>query len=69
MKEDPVFGVRVPTAIEGVPSELLVPRQTWSDKEAFDAAAARLAKMFSDTFEAFADGVDDEVRAAGPKVS
>ncbi len=63
---DPVFGVAVPTSVPGVPSEVLRPRDTWADRPAYDAAAAKLARMFRDNFERFADQVSDEIRAAGP---
>ncbi|MEM9290385.1 MAG: phosphoenolpyruvate carboxykinase (ATP) [Acidobacteriota bacterium] len=63
---DPVFGVQVPVAVDGVPNELLIPRNTWDDPQAFDQAAAKLAQMFQENFEQFADGVDEEVRGAGP---
>jgi len=43
---DPVFGLSVPTACEGVPSEVLLPRNTWSDKAAYDATAAQLKALF-----------------------
>jgi len=65
--EDPVFGLAVPRRIEGVPDGLLVPRGTWDDPEAYDAKAASLAEMFASNFEQFADGVDEAVRAAGPR--
>lgn len=64
---DPVFGLAIPTAVPHVPAEVLQPRNTWEDQEAYDAQAGRLAQMFRDTFERYADGVNDEVRAAGPK--
>jgi phosphoenolpyruvate carboxykinase (ATP) len=63
---DPVFGVAVPTAVPGVPSELLTPRATWSDAAAYDAAAKRIAHMFHENFAAYADGVSRAVRNAGP---
>jgi len=63
---DPVFGLEVPTAVPGVPSKVLRPRDTWADGAAYDAAAAKLAKMFSDNFAKFADEVSAEVRGAGP---
>ncbi len=63
---DPVFGVAVPTSVPGVPSELLVARTTWTDPAAYDAGAKRLAHMFHVNFEAYADGVSDAVRNAGP---
>jgi len=64
---DPVFGLRVPTAVPGVPSGVLRPRDTWADGAAYDAAAARLAKMFADNFTRFEGQVSAEVRAAGPR--
>ena len=62
-----IFGLDVPTAVPGVPAEVLSPRSTWADGEAYDASATKLAKMFKANFEKFADQVGDEVKAAGPK--
>jgi phosphoenolpyruvate carboxykinase (ATP) len=64
---DPVLGLHIPTSVPDVPDDVLQPRATWSDGAAYDAAAARLAGMFRENFEKFADGVSDEVRQAGPK--
>ncbi len=64
---DPVFGLHVPTAVPGVPDEVLEPRATWVDREAYDAQAAKLADMFKKNFERFAAQVPDAVRAAGPR--
>jgi phosphoenolpyruvate carboxykinase (ATP) len=63
---DPIFGLAIPTAVPGVPDEVLIPRDTWSDPEAYDAAAATIARMFHANFEGYADGVSEAVRAAGP---
>ncbi len=65
-REDPVFGLRVPARLEGVPEALLRPRETWQDTAAYDARAAKLAQMFAANFRKYADGVSAEVRAAGP---
>jgi phosphoenolpyruvate carboxykinase (ATP) len=65
--QDPIFGLNVPTQVEGVPDEVLYPRQTWDDGEAYDVQAAKLAGMFVENFEQFADGVSKEILAAGPK--
>jgi phosphoenolpyruvate carboxykinase (ATP) len=65
-RPDPVFNVEVPTEVPGVPSELLDPRGTWQDAAAYDAQATKLARMFADNFRAFADGVPESVRMAGP---
>ena len=64
---DPVFGIDVPTAVPGVPPEVLRPRDTWADSAAYDAASGKLSQMFKTNFERFADQVGDEVRAAGPR--
>jgi len=65
---DPIFGVEVPTAVPGVPSEILRPRGTWPDPAAYDAKARELAAMFAENFEDYADGVSAAVRDAGPRI-
>jgi phosphoenolpyruvate carboxykinase (ATP) len=64
----PIYQLQVPVHVEGVPDELLHPRQTWEDPEAYDQQATRLAEMFVKNFEQFEDGVSPEVKAAGPKI-
>jgi phosphoenolpyruvate carboxykinase (ATP) len=49
-----------------VPSDVLTPRGTWADPAAYDTAARRIAHMFHENFEAYAEGVSEAVRAAGP---
>ena len=63
---DPVFGVHVPVTCPGVPVEVLNPRNTWADKEAYDRAAQDLAARFQKNFVQYSDHVSDEVAAAGP---
>ncbi len=65
--EEPFFGLLVPEQVAGVPDEVLMPRNTWSDKEAYDAQATKLVSMFKKNFEQFASDVSPEVVAAGPK--
>ncbi len=50
---DPVFGLAVPTSCEGVPSEILNPRNTWADKSAYDATAQKLKGLFDDNSKKF----------------
>lgn len=66
-KEDPVFGLAVPTSVPGVPSNLLVPRVTWDDPVAFDNQAERLAVMFRDNFANYEDDLPDIVVKSGPR--
>ncbi len=64
---EPNFGLAIPTACPNVPNEILNPRDTWADKEAYDTQARKLAAMFADNFREFADHVAPAVRAAGPR--
>lgn len=67
MELDPNFGVYVPTACPGVPPEVLQPKNTWADKQAYDESAQKLAKLFVNNFEKVAPGSLQEIVAAGPK--
>jgi phosphoenolpyruvate carboxykinase (ATP) len=64
---DPVFGFEVPTAVPDVPSEVLIPRNTWADPAAYDAQAKKLAEMFRKNFGTFTAQVPEAVRNAGPR--
>ncbi|RWR14297.1 phosphoenolpyruvate carboxykinase [Paenirhodobacter populi] len=63
-RKDPNFGFEVPVAVPGIDSTLLNPRDTWADKGAFDAQAAKLVRMFSDNFAQYVPYIDDDVKAA-----
>ncbi|MDN5874418.1 MAG: phosphoenolpyruvate carboxykinase (ATP), partial [Sinobacteraceae bacterium] len=47
----PVFNLQVPTACPGVDSDILNPRDTWADKDAYDAKAREVRDMFRKNFE------------------
>ncbi|MDQ1593356.1 MAG: phosphoenolpyruvate carboxykinase [Pyrinomonadaceae bacterium] len=64
---DPIFGVGVPVSCPEVPAEVLSPRNTWKDPEAYDRKAKELAERFNQNFTKYADGVSPEVRAVAPK--
>lgn len=64
----PIFDLMIPTACENVPSEILNPRATWSDKNAYDEKANSLASQFVRNFEQFANETSEEILAAAPKV-
>jgi len=64
----PVFGVLVPQSCPNVPVEILNPRDTWSDKEAYDKKANELAGLFVKNFAKYADQANEEIRSAAPKV-
>jgi phosphoenolpyruvate carboxykinase (ATP) len=65
----PVFGMSVPKEVPGVPVELLNPRNTWDDKNAYDEKAKYLAGLFIKNFEKYKDGVSAEVLDAAPNLS
>lgn len=65
-KTDPVFGLNFPLACPGVPPEILDPRNTWADKDAFDTTAKKLADQFNNNFANFADQASDAIKSAGP---
>ena len=64
---DPVFGFGIPASVPGVPSEILIPKNTWADADSYDEKANRLAEMFVRNFESFSAGMSPEVIAAAPK--
>jgi phosphoenolpyruvate carboxykinase (ATP) len=66
MRKDPYFGFQVPSTCEGVPTELLIPIQTWRNPDVYDKQAQDLALKFRQNFAQFADSVSPEVRSAGP---
>lgn len=65
---DPVFNLAIPTSVNGVPNGILNPRNTWSDKKAYDQKAKELANMFAKNFEQFQEEASQELLEAGPKV-
>lgn len=62
---DDIFGLNIPVEIKNVPSEVLVPRNTWTDKDAYDNAAKDLAAEFHKNFTKFS-GVNENIKQAGP---
>lgn len=62
---DPIFGLPIPDRVEGVPSEVLNPRNTWKDGATYDSKAKELAKKFRDNDAKF--DLPAEVREAGPR--
>lgn len=64
---DPIFNIFVPESCPGVPAEILMPRNTWSDKAAYDVKAQELARLFVRNFNNFKQAMPPEIIAAGPK--
>lgn len=67
MRTDARFGFEVPTQLNGVPTEILNPRDTWADKSQYDATADKLVGMFKKNYQKFvAPGMTD-YSTFGPK--
>jgi phosphoenolpyruvate carboxykinase (ATP) len=65
-RTDPNFGFDVPISVPGVDPRILDPRETWSDKAAYDRQAKRIVGMFIDNFGKFEAHVDPQVVGAAP---
>ena len=69
MRIDPHFKFRVPVAVPGVDARILNPRDTWADRNAYDAQAQKLTRMFRDNFRKFEAHVGPDVLAAAPELA
>ncbi|MDB4801887.1 phosphoenolpyruvate carboxykinase (ATP), partial [Akkermansiaceae bacterium] len=66
---DPIFGFRTVTEVPEVPSDILVPRNSWADQTTFDTSARKLADLFLENFKAYEGGTSHEIISGGPKKS
>jgi phosphoenolpyruvate carboxykinase (ATP) len=62
---DPIFDLMVPTSCPDVPKEVLQPRQTWADKDAYDRQAAKLKQMFEENYKAYEAGAAEADTESG----
>jgi len=66
-QKDAIFHLMVPKSCKGVPDEVLWPKNTWSDKEAFEERARKLAEDFSKHFDkAYAEKIAPEIAKVCP---
>jgi phosphoenolpyruvate carboxykinase (ATP) len=65
--QEKFFGLLIPEAVPGLPSEILDPRKAWADKDAYDAAANNLVARFEKNFAPFAGHVGPDVHAVALK--
>ncbi|MBC2838767.1 phosphoenolpyruvate carboxykinase (ATP) [Robiginitalea sp. SC105] len=66
-RKDPAFGFMIPESCPGVPDDVLIPKNTWKDKGAYDETLSKLVGLFRSNFQKFESGVNPEIVAAGPK--
>ena len=67
-EQEPFFGLHIPKHCPGVPDEVLIPRNTWPNPADCDVQAEKLARMFAENFQQFADQTPKEVLQAGPSL-
>ena len=65
---DPYFGVQVPTSLEDIDSEILIPSNAWSNEDEYREIAENLVGKFQANFEGYSIS-DEEIINAGPKIS
>jgi phosphoenolpyruvate carboxykinase (ATP) len=63
---DDVFGIKIPAVCPNVPDSILVPKNLWADKTAYDQKAKHLAGLFNKNFEKFKDNCSAAIINAGP---
>ena len=62
-----VFGVAQPRSCPGVPTDLLSPRATWNDDEAYYKTAFKLSNAFRTNFKQFEENASEEIQRGGPQ--
>jgi len=65
-EKDVDFGFEIPLECPDVPSEILIARNTWADKNVYDQTKAKLVGLFRDNFKQFESKVNPEIVQAGP---
>ncbi|MBT8238888.1 MAG: phosphoenolpyruvate carboxykinase (ATP) [Croceitalea sp.] len=62
-----VFGVAQPRECPGVPTQVLSPRATWNDDQAYYTTAFKLTNAFRENFKKFEEFANEEIRRGGPQ--
>ncbi|NPV76786.1 MAG: phosphoenolpyruvate carboxykinase (ATP) [Anaerolineae bacterium] len=65
-KQDPYFGLWLPESCPDVPSEILIPQNTWANKKDYESHAYNLIDRFKQNFKQFVGLALPEVMTAGP---
>ncbi|MBT8285894.1 MAG: phosphoenolpyruvate carboxykinase (ATP) [Flavobacteriaceae bacterium] len=67
--KDEEFGFMIPESCPGVPSEVLIPKNTWDDKSRYNDVKNKLVNLFNENFKKFEENVNQDIVNAGPKSS
>ena len=65
-KTDPIFNLNIPVSIDGIPSQVLNPRDAWEDKSIYDSKASELSNLFKENFNKYGDSIE-YLKEFGPK--
>ncbi len=65
----PVFSLAYPIACPDVPATILNPRNTWKDKESYDAKSNQLAAAFVKNFAQYSSAASKEIISAAPTIT
>jgi len=65
-EKHPIFNLMMPKSCPNVPPEVLNPRETWADKDKYDAKAKELAKSFKENFSKYESYANDEILSGAP---
>ena len=63
---DSIFGLNIPKSIRNIPTDILDPRMSWSDKNAYDQEAIKLSNLFKENFKQYGDSII-HLEKYGPK--
>ena len=67
LHHDQLFHLDIPENCPGIPSEILFPRNTWNDKNAYDRQAVKLAQKFSNVFNKnYGNKIKESIRKQCP---
>ena len=66
--KDSVFGLAIPKKIDGIPTEILNPREMWADKSKYDLDASNLADLFKKNFDEYGASVA-HLKEYGPNLN
>ncbi len=67
-RQHPIFKLFIPKSCPDVPNAILNPRDTWRNEDEYDVVAEKLAKLFKDNFQKYADKASEAIVKAGPIV-
>ena len=65
-ESDPIFGLSIPKSIKNIPDEILNPKTSWTDKDAYDREALKLSELFKSNFEQYGESIS-HLKEYGPK--